>query len=158
MPDLPRPQAISALQNFRSRYYKNETQPTAQILEEVYNRVGGRLTFLNRVAKSPEMLQTCEEICSVEKTWFLNNCWILGEVMDDDVMDQQKYASSAMLLAKALVDQEKTMGKRGPPEGQAWSVAQIPLYVKLKLPGLLLCLQDTVTFVYSVALSLQLQS
>ena len=27
--------------------------------------------------------------------------------MDDDVMDQQKYASAAMVLAKALVDQEK---------------------------------------------------
>jgi len=30
----------------------------------------------------------------MEKTWFLNQCWILGEEMDDDVMDQQKYAVS----------------------------------------------------------------
>jgi hypothetical protein len=29
--------------------------------------------------------------------------------MDDDVMDQQKYASAAMVLAKALVDKEKEM-------------------------------------------------
>jgi hypothetical protein len=29
--------------------------------------------------------------------------------MDDDVMDQQKYASAAMVLAKALVDREKEM-------------------------------------------------
>ena len=53
------------------------------------------------------MLETCEQICQMEKTWFLNKCWILGEPMDDDVMDQQKYASAAMVLAKALVDLEK---------------------------------------------------
>lgn len=69
----------------------------------------------------------------MEKTWFLNQCWILGEEMDDDVMDQQKYAvstfradashstpdqisdtplqSAAMVLAKALVDAEQDMDK-----------------------------------------------
>lgn len=36
-----------------------------------------------------------------------NKCWILGEEMDDDVMDQQKFASSAMLLVKALVDMDR---------------------------------------------------
>jgi hypothetical protein len=58
----------------------------------VYDKIGGRLTFLNRVAKSEDMLQKCNHICDLEKIWFLNNCAILGEEMDDDVMDQQKYA------------------------------------------------------------------
>lgn len=125
--DLPRDQAISALRNFRQRYYKTDEQPTMELLEEVYNRIGGRLTFLNRVAKSPDMLRTCKHICQVEKTWFLNNCWILGEGMDDDVMDQQKYASSAMLLAKALVDQEES-NRSDYETGHAYSVPQIPLH------------------------------
>ena len=112
--DLPRDQAVLALKQFRSRYFKEE--PAAKILEEVYNRVGGRLTFLSRVAKSTDMLRTCDNICQVEKTWFLNNCWILGEDMDDDVMDQQKYASAAMVLAKALVDQEKQTQQSYDPE------------------------------------------
>ncbi len=49
--------------------------------------------------------------------------------MDDDVMDQQKYASSAMLLAKALVDQEKEVGRSTDQAGQSYSVPQIPLHV-----------------------------
>ena len=65
------------------------------------------MTFLSRVAKAPDMLAECAAICEREKTWFLNQCWILGEEMDDDVMDQQKFASCAMLLAKALVDKER---------------------------------------------------
>jgi hypothetical protein len=60
----------------------------------VYDKIGGRLTFLNRVAKSEDMLAKCDHICEMEKIWFLNNCGILGEEMDDDVMDQQKYAVS----------------------------------------------------------------
>ena len=93
--DLPKAEAIAALKNYRQRY-KKET-PSSEILDEIYERVGGRLNFLNRVARSSDMIATCEEIKEVEKTWFLNQCWILGEEMDDDVMDQQKWAVSASL-------------------------------------------------------------
>ena len=103
--DLPKFQAIAALRTYRTRYFNEE--PQSEILDQVYDKVGGRLTFLNRVAKSSDMLKECAAICQKEKTWFLNQCWILGEEMDDDVMDQQKYCSAAMVLAKALVDQEK---------------------------------------------------
>ncbi|KAJ2905010.1 hypothetical protein MKZ38_006666 [Zalerion maritima] len=112
--DLQKEQAISALQKYRLRYFQ-ERLPYDD-LEEVYDRVGGRLTFLNRVAKSKEMLRTCDEIKEVEKQWFLNNCWILGQEMDDDVMDQQKWASAAMVLAQALVDLEHSMESTYDPE------------------------------------------
>lgn len=88
--DLPRSQAMSALKKYRQRYFKEA--PDSEILSEVYNRVGGRLTFLNKVARSKDMLATCDEIIDMEKRWFLNQCGILGAEMDDDVMDQQKYA------------------------------------------------------------------
>jgi hypothetical protein len=68
--DLPRPAAIQALKNYRKRYH-NEDVPTEQ-LEEVYDQVGGRLTFLSRVARSKHMMETCAHICQAEKTWFLN--------------------------------------------------------------------------------------
>lgn len=123
--DLPRDQAVAALKQFRKQYYREE--PSSRILDEVYSKVGGRLTFLTRVAKSPNMLLTCDDICQVEKTWFLNNCWILGEGMDDDVMDQQKYASAAMVLAKALVDQEKKEKDSHDPEHDRL-LPQIPLH------------------------------
>lgn len=123
--DLPKTQAIAALAQYRRIYHQEE--PHSSILEEVYNKVGGRLSFLNRVAKSPDMAKTCNEICQAERTWFLNKCWILGEEMDDDVMDQQKYASAAMVLAKALVDQEKAMGTSYNPE-KGHLLPQIPLH------------------------------
>ena len=123
--DLPKGQAMAALKQYRSRYYDEELSPS--ILEQVYDLVGGRLTFLARVAKSPDILGTCEDICRMEKVWFLNNCWILGEEMDDDVMDQQKYASAAMVLAKALVDKEKqTEAVYDPKKGHI--LPQIPLH------------------------------
>ncbi|EGS22160.1 uncharacterized protein CTHT_0016770 [Thermochaetoides thermophila DSM 1495] len=112
--DLPKAQAIAALKNYRERYF-GET-PSHHLLEQVYDRVGGRLNFLNRVAKSEDMLATCDKIKEAEKTWFLNQCWILGEEMDDDVMDQQKWAAAAVVLATALVDKEAEMEKTYDPE------------------------------------------
>ncbi|KAI9759943.1 MAG: hypothetical protein M4579_001976 [Chaenotheca gracillima] len=123
--DLPKMKAISALKKYRAKYFHEVPPPT--ILEQVYDLVGGRLTYLSRVAKSEDMLRTCEKISEVEKTWFLNQCWILGEEMDDDVMDQQKYASAAMVLAKALVDQEAEMDQIYDPE-RGHILPQIPLH------------------------------
>ncbi|CEJ92961.1 Putative ATPase domain, prokaryote [[Torrubiella] hemipterigena] len=111
--DLGKAQAISALQSYRLRYFGERLNPSQ--LEEVYERVGGRLNFLNRVARSPDMIATCEQIKEVEKKWFLNQCWILGSEMDDDVMDQQKWAAAAMVLAQALVEKEKEMDKTYDP-------------------------------------------
>lgn len=102
--DLPKDKALNAIRMYRSKYFY-ET-PDESILSQVYEKIGGRLTFLNKVAKSADMLKTCDEISAVEKQWFLNQCGLLGMEMDDDVMDQQKYASAAMVLAQALVDQE----------------------------------------------------
>ncbi|KZF22227.1 hypothetical protein L228DRAFT_253339 [Xylona heveae TC161] len=123
--DLPKSQALTALREYRRKYFKELTD--SSILEQVYSKVGGRLTYLNRAAKSPDMLRTCDEICQVEKTWFLNKCWILGAEMDDDVMDEQKYSSAAMVLAKALVDKEKTMG-RSHDEERGIILPEIPLH------------------------------
>ncbi|PSR79336.1 hypothetical protein BD289DRAFT_375599 [Coniella lustricola] len=102
--DLPKFAATAALKRYRSRYFQENLSD--DVATQVYDRVGGRLSFLNRVAKSRDMLDTCEKIKEVEKTYFLNQCWILGEEMDDDVMDQQKWAAAAMFLALALVDLE----------------------------------------------------
>ncbi|KAI1260266.1 hypothetical protein F5Y18DRAFT_259024 [Xylariaceae sp. FL1019] len=107
--DLPKKQALSALKQYRLRYFHEEVPDAA--LEEVYDRIGGRLSFLNRAAKSRDMLATCDFIKETEKTWFLNQCWILGMEMDDDVMDQQKWAAAAMTLAQSLVDKEEEMDK-----------------------------------------------
>ncbi|OQE20022.1 hypothetical protein PENSTE_c014G02357 [Penicillium steckii] len=123
--DLPKDKAMTALKRYRKQFY-GENLPS-KILEEVYDKVGGRLSFLNRVAKSPDIVKTCNEICRAEKTWVLNKCWILGMEMDDDVMDEQKYSSAAMVLAKALVEREKEMDKTYDPE-RGHILPEIPLH------------------------------
>jgi hypothetical protein len=123
--DLNKPKALASLENYRRKYWGEE--PDLSVLEEVYERVGGRLSYLGRVAKSNDMLKTANDICLMEKTWFLNKCWILGSEMDDDVMDQQKYASAAMVLAKALVDLEKEMETTYDPE-KGHILPQMPLH------------------------------
>lgn len=128
--DLNKPKAIAALKNYRVRF-RNE-DPSHEMLEKVYDRVGGRMSYLARVAKSNDMLKTCEEICRMEKTWFLNQCGILGMEMDDDVMDQQKYASAAMVLAKELVDREKKMQSNYDQE-IGYILPQLPLHEARKV-------------------------
>ena len=126
--DLPKTRAVAALGKYRRKYFPQQ-ELSSEILTQVYDRVGGRLTFLVRVAKSINMLDTCDQICQAEKTWFLNKCGILGGEMDDDVMDQQKYASAAMVLAKALVDaqSEKSHTSYDPEHGH--NLPEIPLYI-----------------------------
>ncbi|PYH41357.1 ATP-binding protein [Aspergillus saccharolyticus JOP 1030-1] len=123
--DLPKEPAMEALKRYRKQYFGEELSP--EDLEKVYNAVGGRLSFLNRVAKALDYKKLCQDICTAEKTWFLNKCWILGPEMDDDVMDQQKYASAAMVLAKALVDEEKKMKHVYHPE-LGHVLPEIPLH------------------------------
>ena len=122
--DLPKDQAVNAILQYRARYFQES--PSDSILKQVYEKVGGRLNFLSRVAKAPDMLHECEKVCTREKSWLLNQCWILGEEMDDDVMDQQKYCSAAMVLAKALVDREKDEEIWHPENGHV--LPEIPLH------------------------------
>lgn len=124
--DLPKPRAIAALARFRAKYFPSE-DIDSNVLRQVYDQVGGRTNFLNRVAKARDMLAMCRNIVEAEKTWFLNQCGILGEEMDDDVMDQQKFASAAMVLARALVERSKELDTTY-DEKQGHILPQIPLY------------------------------
>ncbi|RVX70049.1 hypothetical protein B0A52_06221 [Exophiala mesophila] len=125
--DLPKDKAIEALTRYRSKYFPEQVNDP-EILKQVYDSVGGRLNFLGRVAKSTDMLKMCKQINESEKTWFLNKCGILGEEMDDDVMDQQKYASAAMVLARELVRRSKEMDIQYDEE-KGHILPNIPLYI-----------------------------
>ena len=70
--DLSKKEAVSVLKAHRSRAFTEDFRTSTSILEQVYDKVGGRLTFLNRVAKSHDMLRECNAICEQEKKWLLN--------------------------------------------------------------------------------------
>jgi hypothetical protein len=94
--DVRKDAVTTALKHYRSRFHGEDVQQS--ILDEVFAQVGGRLIFLNQVAKSRDMLDTCKQINRREKSWFLNQCWILGDTMDDDVEEQQKFCVSHSYL------------------------------------------------------------
>ncbi|KAI1267624.1 hypothetical protein F5Y18DRAFT_424740 [Xylariaceae sp. FL1019] len=122
--DIARPVAIESLRNFRARMFNEDVSD--DILSQVYEKVGGRLNFLSRVAKSDDMIRTCDLICEREKRWLLNKYWILGDDLDPGGEEQQDLSSAAMLLAKALVDKEAAMRKDGTYDGR---LPQIPLHI-----------------------------
>lgn len=111
----------NALRKYRARYH-NEDVPQS-ILDEIFAKVGGRLIFLNQVAKSRDMLDTCMQINRREKSWFLNNCWILGDSMDDDVEEQQKFCAAAIILARALILREDRNAAK-----DQFTLPEIPLH------------------------------
>ncbi len=82
--DLPRDKARMALKRYRKRYFPKDDSITDSLADEIYKKVGGRLAFLNRVAKNEDMSAICREIIEQEKTWLLNQCGLLGSDMDDD--------------------------------------------------------------------------
>lgn len=123
--DVRKDVVTESLRKYRARYHKEDVP--SEILDEVFAKVGGRLIFLNQVSKSDDMLETCRQINRREKSWFLNNCWILGDSMDDDVEEQQKYCAAAIILARALVLREKHPSPSSPPNSQFF-LPEIPLH------------------------------
>lgn len=123
--DIPKATAIRSIRDFRARSF-NEDVP-APILEQVYEKIGGRLRHLTRVARAPDMLEACRTICDRERRWLMSQCWILGGDLDPGAEDAQDIASSAMLLARALVRKEKEMRAAG-TLNDAGRLPQIPLY------------------------------
>lgn len=119
--DVCKDVVTAALKQYRARYHKEEVPQS--ILDEVFAQVGGRLIFLNQVAKSRDMLDACKQINRREKSWFLNNCWILGDSMDDDVEEQQKYCAAAIILARALVLREMNAS-----DPEQFTLPEIPLH------------------------------
>ncbi|KAK9471086.1 uncharacterized protein V1510DRAFT_397942 [Dipodascopsis tothii] len=103
--DLDRHKAVAALRIWRRKYHGEEL--TDRQCNDVYNMIGGRAQHLNRAAQHHDMLRFCRLTIEREKTWFLNQCGMLGMEMDDDVMESGKFSTSAMLLMRELVELDK---------------------------------------------------
>ncbi|SCZ91276.1 BZ3500_MvSof-1268-A1-R1_Chr1-2g01302 [Microbotryum saponariae] len=63
----------------------------------IWDLIGGRLSYLNRVARRKDMLEAAEEMIEQEKEWLHHRLGLIPD-HDDDVMDEQKVSSCSMLL------------------------------------------------------------
>lgn len=103
--DLDRVQSVQAFQLARLR--ARGVSCDAETANRVYDLVGGRPQHLAHVAGHKNILKACQELIDREKTWFLNQCGLLGEDMDDDVMESGKFSTSAMFLMRELVEMDR---------------------------------------------------
>ncbi|KAG0683279.1 hypothetical protein C6P40_002139 [Pichia californica] len=98
-------QASKILKCSRIKNFKKSL--TDEECATVYNLIGGRPQHLFHVASQKDMILAAQQLIDNEKLWFLNNCALLGADMDDDVMESGKFATSAMLLMRELVEMDR---------------------------------------------------
>lgn len=130
--DFSRKQAVQALAIARKKFYNENID--SKTANKVYDLIGGRAQHLFEASQKTDILKACNEIIDREKTWFLNQCGLLGDEMDDDVCDQGKFATSAMLLMEKFVtlyknthqiDEEDEHFDHKLPELPLWRARQI---------------------------------
>lgn len=134
--DMSRSEAVNALQLARHKVfgtYLSDTQAN-----DIYNLVGGRPQHLAAVASVRDYKKACHKLIDRERTWFLNQCGLLGEDMDDDVMESGKFSTSAMLLMRALVEMDRQNGNlyNNTPEDKLVSdhtLPQVPLWIARRI-------------------------
>lgn len=109
--DFNRKETVNVLQFIRHKFYPPSKYPQLQFNEsmcnKIYDLIGGRPQHISQVARHKHTLKACQEIIDREKTWFLNQCGLLGEEMDDDVMEFGKFSSSAMILMREFVEMDR---------------------------------------------------
>ncbi|THH01333.1 hypothetical protein EW026_g1355 [Hermanssonia centrifuga] len=98
--DLNPRQALQA--TVQMRMSANQGTETEEAYREVTATVGGRLSYLAKIAKHPNMLSQAEQMLRVEKAWLLSQIGLIPD-HDDDVMDEQKWSSCSWLLLREFV-------------------------------------------------------
>ncbi|KAG8997218.1 hypothetical protein FRB94_007825 [Tulasnella sp. JGI-2019a] len=80
------------------------------VLHQALNIAGGRLSLLNRIARSHDPLSYANNMLETEKGWLLSQIGLIPDC-DDDVMDEQKVCASSWLLLYELVKQYRQTEK-----------------------------------------------
>ncbi|WVQ67251.1 uncharacterized protein L199_005446 [Kwoniella botswanensis] len=103
--DLSASESLKALRHLRAQALTNRglqrDVEEDDVLKRVYELVGGRTSYLARVARADDMLEEAEQMIEGEKQWLLSKIGLIPE-HDDDVMDEQKWASCSWLLLRHL--------------------------------------------------------
>nr|CDI50953.1 conserved hypothetical protein [Melanopsichium pennsylvanicum 4] len=107
--DLSRRQSINVLRGCRKQYWGEKPSSQDQrVLQEVYEICGGRLGLLNKVARRKDMLRAARQLVEDDMQWVLSKTGII-EDHDDDVMDEQKWATCSWLLFVDLSKKQKEL-------------------------------------------------
>lgn len=109
--DFDRQETVKVLKFLRGKFWPVSKHPEYKLddarCHKIYDLIGGRPQHIGQVARQKDVIKACNEIIDREKTWFLNQCGLLGHDMDDDVMEFGKFATSAMFLMRAFVEMDR---------------------------------------------------
>lgn len=109
--DFNRSQTVQALKFIREKHFPSNRHSHLKLSDDdchkIYDLIGGRPQHISQVARHKNIFRAAHEIIDREKTWFLNQCGLLGMDMDDDVMESGKFATSAMLLMREFVEMDR---------------------------------------------------
>mmetsp|Transcript_6183 Transcript_6183/g.7748 ORF Transcript_6183/g.7748 Transcript_6183/m.7748 type:complete len:804 (+) Transcript_6183:3114-5525(+) len=109
--DFDRKETVKSLKFIREKFFPSKKFPELKLNDEmcgnIYDLIGGRPQHISQVARHKDIITACHQIIDREKTWFLNQCGLLGMDMDDDVMESGKFSTSAMLLMRAFVEMDR---------------------------------------------------
>ncbi|KAJ7188655.1 hypothetical protein C8R46DRAFT_1205798 [Mycena filopes] len=98
--DLDNKEAMHAATRMHMSLKKKNISPS--VVQEAINLVGGRLSYINKVARSKDMMEMAEHILAVEKAWLSSQ---IGLIPDCD--DDQKWSSCSWLLLREFVRMRK---------------------------------------------------
>ncbi|KAF8346001.1 hypothetical protein F5887DRAFT_145941 [Amanita rubescens] len=95
--DLKEEEALQATSYLRS--HSQLDHASEEEFKKVVSLVGGRLSYLNQVSRSKDMLDKAKHLVAKEKEWLLSQTGLIPDC-DDDVMDEQKWSSCSWLLLR----------------------------------------------------------
>lgn len=122
--DVSQNEAIKIITSIRKRY----DLPILPIddCKKLYRLIGGRPQHLNQVASSTNVYDEANRLIDSERSWFLTKCGLLGADMDDDVIDEGKFAVSAMLLMREFVEMDR---RKSPHKtNEIYKLPKVPLW------------------------------
>ena len=92
--DLDHHEAYYALRSIRKAVTRN-IEELDEKLRDIVRMTGGRLSFLARVARAPDMEESAKVIVKHEKVWLQSHIGLIPD-HDDDVMDEVRESHSSI--------------------------------------------------------------
>ncbi|KAK7057550.1 hypothetical protein R3P38DRAFT_1179312 [Favolaschia claudopus] len=102
--DLDGQEALHATTRVATDIRRQKVSPST--IQGVVDIIGGRLSYINKVARAKDMLEMANELLSMEKAWLGSQIGLIPD-LDDDTMDEQKWSSCSWLLLQEFVKLRK---------------------------------------------------
>jgi hypothetical protein len=93
-------EAVAAVKRMHTN--AGRSAESLEAYKSIVASVGGRLSYLKRVAHAKDMDAAARRLIAHEKGWLLSQIGLIPD-HDDDVMDEQKWSSCSWLLLREFV-------------------------------------------------------